>query len=97
MPTVDRSWERLSKFLKTVGGVGCLVTLVWSFSLIGYYTAKRPSVASPERGWTVPLAWTHVSYGTPSENEQLMRLHSWFFPFFAVALAGAAIQKLKVG
>ena len=74
---------------------GCLVTLVWSFGLIGYYDAKRPSVASPERGWTVPLEWTHVSYGTPEENDQLNRLHYWFFPFFAVGAAGAAIEKFR--
>ena len=95
MRSTGRGWQAWSKILKLLGGVGCLATLLWSFGLIGYYSVKRPSEAFPERGWTVPLQWTHVSYGTPEENEQLLRLHYWFFPFFAVGAAGVAIEKLN--
>ena len=96
MRSANHPWQAWSKILKTLGAVGCLATLLWSFGLIGYYSVKRPSEPSPERGWTVPLEWTHVSYGTPEENEQLLRLHYWFFPFFAMGLAGAMIEKFKI-
>jgi len=94
MRTNGRPWQAWSRILKTLGAVGCSITFLWSLGLIGYYSAKRPSEPSPERRWTVPLTWTHVSYGTPEENEQLLRLHCWFFPFFALLAAGAAIEKL---
>ncbi len=72
-----------------------MAVLLWSFGLIGYYSIKRPSEPVRENGWTVPLQWTHVSYGTPEENGQLLRLHFWFFPFFAILAAGATIEKLN--
>src|SRR6266853_2057102 len=68
-------WQVWSNVLKALGGVGCLAVLLWSFGLIGYYSIKRPSEPVRENGWTVPLQWTHVSYGTPEENGQLLRLH----------------------
>ena len=67
---------------------------VWSFGLIGYYSSKRPREPIPERGWTEPLRWTHGSYGTHAENEQLLRLFNWHFPFFVVGGAGAWIKML---
>jgi|SRR5579863_1524388 hypothetical protein len=84
-------WPRIFKFL---GGIGCAVVLLWTFGLVAYYSAKRPSEPSPKDGWTVPIQWTHVSYGTPKENDQLLQLHYWFFPFLALGLTGAAIEKL---
>jgi hypothetical protein len=87
------SWRFWSNVLKSIGGLGCLAAFLWSFGLIGYYSVKRPSKPVPERGWTIALPWTHVSYGTPKEANQLLRLHYWFFPFFIVGVAGAAIEK----
>jgi len=36
----------------------------------------------PERGWTQKLSGTKGYYGSYAENEQLLRLHEWFYPFF---------------
>ena len=71
-----------------------MVVFLWSFGLIGYYSFKRPREPIPERGWTKRLQWTHGSYGTPAENERLLRLHDWFFPFIVVGGAGVWIRKL---
>jgi hypothetical protein len=48
----------------------------------------------PERGWTEELSGTKGYYGTHAENEQLLRLHDWFFPFFVMAGVGAWVKML---
>jgi|SRR5712664_3809903 len=88
------NWKIWSQGLRIAGVAGCLIVGLWSFSLIGYYSAKRPRSPNLEHGWTVPLQWTHTTYGSPAENEQLLRLHFWFFPFFAVLGIGEAIRKM---
>ena len=85
MPTFAREpWKVWSQVLRVVGAVGCLVVSLWLFGLIGYYSTKRPRNPDPEHGWTDPLQWTRTTYGRPEENEQLLRLHFWLIPFFAV-------------
>jgi len=96
MRLFDRKpWQIWSIVLKTIGGTGCLAILVWSFGLIGYYSVKRPREPEPEKGWTVPLPWTNTTYGTIEEAAQLLGSRYWFFPFFAILGAGAAIEKFK--
>ena len=46
----------------------------------------------PERGWTEDLRWTHGYYGSHEENEQLLRLHEWFYPFFGAGFVGAWVK-----
>jgi len=95
MPILAReSWKIWSQVLRVVGAAGCLVAFLWLFGLIGYYSTKRPRNPDPEHGWTVPLQWTHTTYGTPDENAQLLRLHFWFVPFFVVLGVGETIRKL---
>jgi len=55
---------------------------------------ETPANPDPEHGWTVPLQWTHTTYGAPEENAQLLRLHFWFVPFFVVLGVGETIRKL---
>ncbi len=94
MATSSREpWKIWSKVLLTVGMGGCMALFLWSFGLIGYYSYKRPTEPTPERGWTEPLRWTHGHYGTHAENEQQLRLFNWEYPFLLVAGAGAAIQQ----
>ena len=94
MRSIDRKpWQVLSNLLVAVGGVGFLALLLWSFGLIGYYSATHPYRPSPERGWTFRLHWTHGAYGTFEENEQLLQLHSWGIPFIFVVIAGWSIQR----
>jgi len=87
-------WQVWSKVLMSVGVVGCLAVFLWSFGLIGYYTLTRPYGPLPQRGWNVPLPWTHGFYGTFQEKQQLLQLHDWFFPFLLVAVVGSVIQQL---
>lgn len=90
-----KPWQIWSIVLRAIGGIGCLAIFVWSFALIGYYSVKRPRAPEPEKGWTVPLPWTNTTYGTLEESAQLLSLHDWFFPFFAVGIAGAGIEIFK--
>lgn len=87
-------WQVWSRVSLTVGVVGCLSVLLWSFGLIGYYSFTRPYGPLPQRGWTVPLHWTHGFYGTFEENQQLLRSHDWFLPFFMMGVAGSAIRQM---
>jgi hypothetical protein len=82
-----------SRVLVTVGGIGCSVVFLWSFALIGYYSSARSFGPSPQRGWTVPLPWTHGYYGTFLERQRMLQLHDWFFPFILIAAAGSVIQQ----
>ena len=91
-----KPWQILSIVLRAIGSIGCLAILVWSFGLIGYYSVKRPRAPEQEKGWTVPLPWTNTTYGTIEEAAQLLGSGYWFFPFFAILGAGAAIEKFKV-
>src|SRR5260370_36492958 len=90
---ISEAWKIWSQALRIGGGISCVVVCLWSFGLIGYYAAVRPHQPDPQHGWTVPLRWTHTTYGSPEENEQLLRLHFWFFPLFAVMAAGELIRK----
>jgi Ni,Fe-hydrogenase I cytochrome b subunit len=94
MPIVGREpWRIGSQVLRVVGAAGCLIVFVWLLGLIGYYSTKRPRDPDLEHSWTVPLQWTHTTYGTLEENEELHRLHFWFFPFFAVLAVGETIRR----
>lgn len=93
MSSGRKPWQIWSSVLTIFGAAGCIVATLWLWGLIGYYSVKRPREAIPERGWTEQLHWTHGYYGTRAENEQLYRLHDWFFPFFFVAFAGIAIKQ----
>jgi hypothetical protein len=88
-------WKFWSQVLRVVGAVGCLVVFLWQLGLIGYYSSKRPRNPDSEHGWTVALQWTHTTYGTHEENDQLIRLHSWFVPFFVFGGVGETIRKLR--
>jgi len=94
VPSSREPWKIWSNVLLIIGAGGFLAAHLWSFGLIGYYSSKRPREPLPERGWTEPLHWTHGYYGTHAENEQLLRLFNWHFPFFLAAGAGATIRKL---
>jgi hypothetical protein len=95
MSILDREkWKTWSNLLTSLGVAGCLVVFLWQFGLIGLYSNKRPREPIPQKGWIQPLHWTHGCYGTPAEDEQLVRLHYWFFPFIVAAFAGATIKKL---
>ncbi len=72
-----------------------MAVFLWLFVLIGYYSYKRPTEPTPERIWTESLRWTLGHYGTHAENEQLLRLFNWEFPFFLVAADSAAIRQLN--
>src|SRR5690349_12699613 len=87
-------WWVWSRVLVTVGAIGCLVVFLWLFALIGYYSSARSFGPTPERGWTVPLPWTHGYYGTFLESQRMLQLHYWFAPFFLIGFAGAMIQQL---
>jgi hypothetical protein len=87
-------WKIWSQVFRVVGAAGFLVVFLWLFGLIGYYSSKRPRNPDAEHRWTVPLQWTHTTYGTPEENEQLLRLHYWLLPFFVVGGVGETIRRL---
>ncbi len=87
-----RPWKISSNVLSILGVGGFMVAFVWLLGLIGYYSFQRPREPMPERCWTEPLHWTHGYYGTPAENERLLRLHHWCFPFVLVGGAGAWIK-----
>lgn len=90
MPDSNRGpWQIWSNVLSILGVGGCMAIFLWLFGLIGYYSFQRPREPMPERGWTEPLHWTHGSYGTHAENEQLLRLQRWSFPFVLVGGAAA--------
>src|SRR5260370_30501242 len=88
------SWQIWSNILLFFGAGGCTVLLLWSFGLIGYYSFKRPREPIPQRGWNKQLHWTGGCYGTYAEDERLLLLHDWFFPFFAMAGIGVYTRKL---
>ena len=93
-------WRMLANTLLFLGGASAFAFFVALQALIVYYTMKRPHVPAPEVGWTVRLywSWTPPSYGTAQEDARLRSVSTWFFPAFAVAAAGKAIQyyKLKI-
>jgi hypothetical protein len=84
-----------SNVFSVVGAAGCSVVSLWTFGLIGYYTANRPRQPIPERGWTEQLRWSYGCYGAHEENEQLLQLHYWFFPFIVMGGAGVWIKSLQ--
>jgi hypothetical protein len=87
-------WQIWSRVLQIVGGVGLLIADVWFTGLEVYYTSSRPYGPSQERGWTVPLRWTHGFYGTFEENQQLLRLFEWGWWFGLTLWAGMWIRQL---
>ena len=89
------SWRVWTRVMQTFGVIGCLAVFVWSFGLIGHYTATRPYGPVPERGWTVCLPWCSGCYGTFEEKQQLLLLHYWFIPFFFAAFVGPWIRQLR--
>jgi len=88
-------WDFASRALMTVGGLGFAVMFLWFFGLIAYYSSTRPRSPSREQGWNVPLEWTHGFYGTPKENQRLLRVFNWAFPFFIVGATGAMIRQQR--
>jgi|SRR6266566_2669719 len=85
----------LGKIVRAIGFVSSATIFLWLTGLEIFYSAKRPPVPRPEQGWTVPLQWTHTSYGTPRENEQLLRLFDWGWYLGMVGFAGEGIRKLQ--
>jgi hypothetical protein len=81
-------WEVWTRVLQIVGGVSLLVNTVWFWGLEVYYTSRGPYGPMPERGWTVPLRWTHGFYGTFEENQQLLWLFNWGWWSFFVLFIG---------
>jgi hypothetical protein len=90
-----KPWKIWSNVLLTIGAGGFVAVHLLQFGLLGYYTSKRPLEPKPELGWTEPLLWTHGYYGWRAENEQLLRIFNWHFPFFVVAGAGMAMRTLN--
>lgn len=92
-----KKWRVLSRVLKVIGVVGCVVTFGYLMFQITYYSATRPRAPQAERGWTVGLTWTHPpSYGTAQEENHLFWLHWWFFPSFGLIALGEAIKIYKL-
>jgi hypothetical protein len=92
-----KRWRVLARVLKIVGAVGFVAVFVYSMALISYYSAKRPHVPQPERGWTVGLTWTHpASYGTRQEESRLQWLAWWSVPLFGLMALGEAIKIYKL-
>ena len=90
-------WGLLSKVLKTIGGVSCVLIFTCLLGVIVVYSSSRPHTPQPERGWTVGLTWTHpTSYGTAQEERLLLWLHWWFFPAFGLIALGEAIKIYKL-
>lgn len=91
-----RNFQRLlAKVLQICGGLGCLAVFLWWFGLLAYYSATRSPRPLPERNWNIQLPWTHVVYGTPHEASQIITAGDWIFPFFAMALIGAALENFR--
>jgi hypothetical protein len=87
------SWQPWSKLLVTVGVTGCLFVFLWTLGFIGYYSSTRSFGPSPQRGWTVPLPWTHGYYGTLEDKQRMLRFFDWFLPFLLSAAAGTMIKQ----
>jgi hypothetical protein len=79
-------WQVWTRVLQIVGGLSLVINTIWFWGLYAYFTSRGPYGPVPERGWTVPLHWTHGFYGTFEENQQLLRLFNWgwwsFWPLF---------------
>jgi|SRR5208283_287598 len=82
-------WQVWTRVLQIVGGVSLAVNTVWFVGLDIYLTSRGPYGPVPERGWTVPLHWTHGFYGTFEENQQILRLFNWCWWSFWVLFIGA--------
>jgi hypothetical protein len=88
-----KGWRILARILRIVGAVGYVVIFLYSIALISYYSAKRPHVPQPQRGWTVGLTWTHpASYGTAQEESRLQWLRWWSVPLFGLIALGETIK-----
>jgi hypothetical protein len=87
------SWDVWSRVLQIVGGVSLLIADVWFTGLEIYYASNRPYGPFPERGWTVPLRWTHGL--TFEENQQLLQLFEWGWWFGLVLWVGMWIRQLQ--
>jgi hypothetical protein len=70
-------WQIWTRVLQIVGGASLAANTIWFWGLQVYFTSRGPYGPVPERGWTVPLHWTHGFYGTFEENQQLLRLFQW--------------------
>jgi len=88
-------WRRIRTVLR-YAGVAALVTdmaLLWG--TVAYYRSARPPSPHPEHGWVVRLNWSHT-FGTASENNLLLWLFWWQFPFFGLIALGEAIRIYKI-
>src|ERR1035437_597091 len=83
-------WLRVGKIVRNLGLASAVCLSVCLFGLDVYYSAYRPSNPQQEHGWTVPLEWTHTSYGTPQENRQLLQLFDWSWWLGIIGFAGEA-------
>ena len=81
-------WCVWTRVLQVVGLVGCIVTGVWFWGLQAYHCSRGPYGPVPERGWTVPLHWTHGFYGTFQENQRLLQIFNWGGLFVFVLFIG---------
>jgi len=97
-PGTTKRWRTFSQALKTIGFFGCVLTFTYSMVWIGYYSAKRPNVPQPERGWTVSISWTHPPvYGTAQEENRLVGLDTWVIPpFLGLLVLGEVIKIYKL-
>jgi hypothetical protein len=89
----ETHWRFLHKFLRYLGGAGCMAMFLSLLCLAFYYSTTRPHSPQAELGWTVGLSWTHpTSYGTAQEESRLISLHWWFLPSFLLIALGEAIR-----
>jgi len=92
-PHAAQNWRAVSRLLIGLGFVGCIATALGLTLLISHYSASRPPVPDPERGWTVGISWTHPTrYGTVQDEHQVLRLFFWGFPSFVLVALGAGVK-----
>lgn len=99
MTGVVGRWSLVRKILFYGGFVGCGVDFILSLGLIAYYSANRPHLPEPTRGWIVRLKWSlsPPSFGTVDDNALLLALFHWFFAFFMLIALAEVIRIYKLG
>ncbi|HEX3436683.1 MAG TPA: hypothetical protein VHT24_07930 [Pseudacidobacterium sp.] len=97
--TSDDRWRSLAKWLRMVGIVCFAVSfLSWLALVEVYYPFKRPVLAQPERGWTIPLSWTHPPlYGAAKDEKRIEWLFQMMLPGFGLVVLGELIKIYKLG
>jgi len=97
MKLSNDNWRSITKSLRIVGVVCCLVFFVSHYALLAYYSANRPRVPQPEKGRTVGLTWTHpVRYGTERDERWSLWLFDLFLPSFGLIALGEMIKVYKL-